>query len=303
MSGRTPEEEDMKRTWYCLSCADRAYSELLNLPISIQMEYLPESGAPPARHRLSIDAHLACSMALVSPHLLWLKAKRLGTSGASRRLVLEDVASRFLIHLQAWFPDTDSYMSATEHCFLKWISLVEMLRLRSELLECSPDAPAEHADLLHECLDYAAQIADETDRVAASGILVHLQDTSATRLSMFGIILHKLYWRFTPPQQALAVGLLKRVLQRCNEHEHAGEMTATAFVARFLRRCLNNIAASRAASRGPTPPPHEDDLFDIVSEERGRRADTSAISCRINRATRSRRLTRSIGEAALKRRS
>lgn len=69
------------------------------------MEYLPESGTVPSRHRLSGDAHLACSMALVAPHLLWLKAKRLNSVGMSRRLVLEDVAARFLLHLKAWFPD------------------------------------------------------------------------------------------------------------------------------------------------------------------------------------------------------
>lgn len=80
-------------------------------------------------------------------------------------------------------------MSPVEHRFLKWIDLIEMLRLRSELLECCSDA--ETSDLLQECLDWATQIADQTDLVADSGILVYLQDTSATRLSTFGIILHK----------------------------------------------------------------------------------------------------------------
>lgn len=80
-------------------------------------------------------------------------------------------------------------MSTAEQCFLKWIDLIELMRLKHELLDCCQ--PFEIQDILQECLLWARRIADQTELVADCGILLYLQDTSATRLSTYGTMLYK----------------------------------------------------------------------------------------------------------------
>lgn len=76
-----------------------------------------------------------------------------------------------------------------ERRFLKLIDLIELLRLKFEILDiCSMQ---ETPDLLQECFNLAELVADQIDLVAESGVLLYLQDTSATRLSSYGSILHK----------------------------------------------------------------------------------------------------------------
>lgn len=80
-------------------------------------------------------------------------------------------------------------MSVAEHAYLKWIDLIELMRLRYELLDCC--LPPAIPDVLQECLLWAVRVADETEHVAEVGILLYLQDTTATRLSTYGTMLYK----------------------------------------------------------------------------------------------------------------
>lgn len=142
---------------------------------------------------------------LTSPHLLWLKMKRneLEMTPTSKRFILDDVYGRFRQHLLTWFPDDESthnpagaadhpaqsVLSLVERRFLKLIDLIELLRLKFEILDvCSMQ---ETQDLLQECFNHAELVANQIDLVAESGVLLYLQDTSATRLSSYGSILHK----------------------------------------------------------------------------------------------------------------
>lgn len=63
------------------------------------------------------------------------------------------------------------------------------MRLKFELFDCSPE-PLQ-GDVLQECMSWARQIGDQTEKVANCGILLYLQDTSATRLSTYGTMLYK----------------------------------------------------------------------------------------------------------------
>lgn len=82
-----------------------------------------------------------------------------------------------------------SALSLVEQRFLKLIDLIELLRLKFEILDvCSAE---ETQDLLQECFNLAELVANQIDLVAESGVLLYLQDTSATRLSSYGSILHK----------------------------------------------------------------------------------------------------------------
>ena len=48
--------------------------------------------------------------------------------------------------------------------------------------------------------------------------------------------------------------LLKRVYRRCSSASEGDKSSATAVVARFLRRCLSNVSVeTRANSRRPSP--------------------------------------------------
>ena len=80
-------------------------------------------------------------------------------------------------------------MSYPERCFLKWIDLIELMRLQYELLDCCQ--PVARPDILQQWLIWATCVADQTDRAAECGILLYLQDTSATRLSTYGTMLYK----------------------------------------------------------------------------------------------------------------
>lgn len=82
-----------------------------------------------------------------------------------------------------------SLLSLIEHRFLKWVDLIELLRLRFELLDCFTDL--ELQDRLQDCLTMADLVTDQTERLAQTGILLYLQDTCATRLSSYGTILYK----------------------------------------------------------------------------------------------------------------
>lgn len=65
------------------------------------------------------------------------------------------------------------------------------MRLQYELLDCTPE-PLQ-PDVLQECLSWAKRIGEQTEAVADCGILLYLQDTSATRLSTYGTMLYKVY--------------------------------------------------------------------------------------------------------------
>lgn len=83
-------------------------------------------------------------------------------------------------------------------------------------------------------------------------------------------------------QQRAVVQLLRRVYQQCIDSSKGDETAATAFVGRFLRRCIRNLslesgAPSRAQSPFPTGQGMNGDggvvnesvnavQFDIVSE-------------------------------------
>lgn len=153
-----------------------------------------------------------------------------------------------------------------ERRFLKLIDLIELLRLKFEILDVC--ASQETPDLLQECFNLAELVASQIDLVAESGVLLYLQDTSATRLSSYGSILHKvsahsgipadrkLFFRLSMTQQRAVVQLLRRVYQRCIESSKGDETAATAFVARFLRRCIRNLSLESAApstAQSPLP--------------------------------------------------
>ena len=64
-----------------------------------------------------------------------------------------------------------------------------MLQQKFEIMLVAP--LDERAELLHDCLALAHSVVDQLDLVADSGSLLYLQDTSASHLSTFGIILYK----------------------------------------------------------------------------------------------------------------
>lgn len=80
------------------------------------------------------------------------------------------------------------------------------MRIKYEILAC---CQGQEADVLQECLVWAVQIARQTELVADCGILLYLQDTSATRLSNYGTMLYKVSYSHTELTSSCFGGLVR----------------------------------------------------------------------------------------------
>jgi hypothetical protein len=57
------------------------------------------------------------------------------------------------------------------------------------MLDCAP--PPNIPVLMNECLVLAQSFASQTEAITEDGCLLYLQDTSATHLSSFGLVIYK----------------------------------------------------------------------------------------------------------------
>jgi hypothetical protein len=72
---------------------------------------------------------------------------------------------------------------------LKWFDLNHLLKIKHEMLDCAP--PPNIPVLMNECLVLAQSFAGQTEAISEDGSLLYLQDTSATHLSSFGLVIYK----------------------------------------------------------------------------------------------------------------
>jgi len=104
------------------------------------------------------------------------------------------------------------------------------------------------------CLGVASQIVDNIEVLAETGELAFLQDTASCMTSSLGVLLRKMFRPATLSQKALIISLLQRLLMTHTRVSGSNSDTATAYVARFIRRLLGAInSESRAESRAVSP--------------------------------------------------
>ncbi|RSH91680.1 hypothetical protein EHS25_009049 [Saitozyma podzolica] len=271
-----------ERTWFCLHCFDRAYSEIFSLPTTIRLEELGdveawanEQGAP----KVEADMHVASAVSTASAQMMWAKFRQSRDSLPRQWQwdFLSDLAAQYERHMKTWFPDDPSTrrFSAAEERSLKWFDLNHLLKIKHEMLDCAP--PPNIPVLMNECLVLAQSFAGQTEAISEDGSLLYLQDTSATHLSSFGLVIYKLFWRLDARQQRLAIQTVRRVHQSCTKVAGTDDQAVTAFVARFLQRLLRMITQDSRANTQPGTPtgdggaapgalPQNNDLFTDLEE-------------------------------------
>ncbi|WVR07895.1 hypothetical protein IAU60_004938 [Kwoniella sp. DSM 27419] len=234
---RLPDDEmaarkilNVERTWQCLFCFDRSWAR--------QHLYLGES----------VDMHLAFSVELCKLKDQWRAICESGiTSPAYCDAVLESVHAQCEALLIKWWPKEVSppgFHYEKEHVGL-WATLDFMLCLKRHMLETNPSDPSR----IDACLGDAARIAEEIDILADNGDLGIMQDTSSCMASSLVVLLRKVFHLASMAQKSLIITLLQRILVAYNRAAGNEINTATAYVARFVRRTLRAIGTeSRAAS-------------------------------------------------------
>ncbi|ORY27888.1 hypothetical protein BCR39DRAFT_536618 [Naematelia encephala] len=248
-----------ERTWFCLSCFDRAYSEIFDLPHTIRLEELGDAEAWANENpdlRIVADLHVASAVATASAQLMWAKFRQTRhTLPPEWRLVfLQDIYAQYERHEEHWFPEHPDrrLFGEVEHRSLRWFDLNHLFKLKFEMIDCA--APAEVPNLIKECLILAHEFTEQTEQLGYDGSLLYLQDTSAAHLSAFGMVAYKLFWLLDVSQKRLILRAVERLHRCCKDVAGGDEDAITAFIARFFQRLLQTInAESRAASRASSP--------------------------------------------------
>ncbi|GFZ49822.1 hypothetical protein JCM24511_07225 [Saitozyma sp. JCM 24511] len=262
---------DSERTWICF---DRGFSTTFNLPPTIRPHQIGDVRDWAQDHPQwlnSIDTHLVCiiecgSLFSCIVGLTPLRGMRLkehwqtfiGNHGEEqpsyyREMVVSEMESRVNEQLIRWFGPSGGppgFLSAEEtRC--KWVFLDLLLAVKRYSLAMSPQDPL----ALEAALSVAVQIVQVVEKITDQGKLQILQDLSSTSTSVLCIFLRRIFQSLSPAQKSTVVALLRRLLE-CNTRVSNGdEDSATAIVARFIRRVLVVIGAeSRSASRPASPP-------------------------------------------------
>jgi hypothetical protein len=206
-----------------------------------------------------------------------------------REMVASEMESRVNEQLIRWFgpsgelrgtwkPKTDKTggppgFLGDEETRCKWVFLDLLLAVKRYSLAMSPQDPL----ALEAALSVAVQIVQVVEKITDQGKLQILQDLSSTSTSVLCIFLRRvsltsalraalatsavltavpqIFQSLSPAQKSTVVALLRRLLE-CNTRVSNGDDdSATAIVARFIRRVLVVIGAeSRSASRLASPP-------------------------------------------------
>ncbi|KAK8844525.1 hypothetical protein IAR55_006371 [Kwoniella newhampshirensis] len=252
---------DVERTWMCF---DRGLSQTYGLPVSIRLNHLMDVSDPAisladryqaytwARDHLylgpSVDMHLASSIELCKLKDQWRAICQTNIGSlAYFDAALDSMNSQGEALLAKWWrkdAPPPGFDYEKEHVGL-WSTLDFVLILKRHNLDIGPSDPA-RIDL---CLADTARIVDEIDILADNGDLEIMQDTESCMTSSLVVLLRKMFHLATRNQKSLIVTLLQRILvahQRvCGDEVN----TATAYVARFVRRTLRAIGTeSRAGS-------------------------------------------------------
>ncbi|WWD22922.1 hypothetical protein CI109_107417 [Kwoniella shandongensis] len=242
---------NLERTWMCLFCFDRGLSQTYGLPVSIRLNHIMDADTWARDHLYlgpSVDMHLASSIELCKIKDQWRAICETNISSISYfDAALDSMSAQCEALLAKWWrkdAPPPGFDYEKEHVGL-WSALDFVLILKRHNLDIGPSDPA-RIDL---CLSDAARIVDEIDTLADNGDLEIMQDTESCMTSSLVVLLRKMFHLATRTQKSLIVTLLQRILvahsRVCGDEVN----TATAYVARFVRRTLRAIGTeSRAGS-------------------------------------------------------
>nr|XP_018263396.1 uncharacterized protein I303_04890 [Kwoniella dejecticola CBS 10117]OBR85554.1 hypothetical protein I303_04890 [Kwoniella dejecticola CBS 10117] len=251
------QKRDGQRTWYCLSCMDRSYSDMFDLPVTTKLEEYGDIEGWVGRLANSphnaADWHLASSMTIASAHHTWMNYKRRRHAMPSdwKRDVMSDLETQFLRHIERWFGPS-SPLSAIERDFLLWYDYRLIVNIKFERLENALSSDA--AALLEDTYNAARIFVDQTRVVAANGSLLYLQDATAVHLSSLGILLYKLFWKFSTARRRSVISMIQEMRQYIQPLADDRQRLYAFYIARFLDRLLLKIKVeSRMPSRAASP--------------------------------------------------
>lgn len=170
------------------------YSDVYGLPPTVRLEEIPDA------HRWAEetawlgcgDMRHACSFSSASTYRMWVKYRR-NLPSMSRDLawaILDDLYTQIDQHRKFWFPDDPAMGVITpfEQTYLKWFDLNHLLKLKYHMLDLC--APPERDAAVLDWLMLAEAFAKQTEALGLLGTLRYLQDTSATHISSFGVMVY-----------------------------------------------------------------------------------------------------------------
>jgi len=130
--------------------------------------------------------------------------------------------------------------SPFEQSVLKWFDLNHLMRIKFLMLDVCPD---HQRDLIvADWLQMANSFTAQTELIAELGCLAYMQDTSATHLSSFGVVGHKMCARISPLQRELVMDYIRRMSACCDRARSAAGNAVMDIVGRFLKRLLDLLS-------------------------------------------------------------
>lgn len=187
------------------------YSDVYGLPPTVRLEEIPDAvrWAEETAWLGCGDMRHACSFSSASTYRMWVKYRR-NLHTMSRDLawaILDDLYAQIDQHMNHWFPAdpcecfslylscesrlTDSatgMITTFEQTYLKWFDLNHLLKIKYHMLDIC--APHERDAAVLDWLLLAESFAKQTEALGLLGTLRYFQDTSATHISSFGVMVY-----------------------------------------------------------------------------------------------------------------
>ncbi|BEJ10772.1 hypothetical protein CspHIS471_0101940 [Cutaneotrichosporon sp. HIS471] len=237
-----------ERTWYTLSSFDRLYSDVYSLPPTVKLDEIPDavSWAEETAWLGCGDMRHACSFSSASTYRMWVKYRRnLATMSPDLSwAILTDLYGQIEQHMKRWFPLDPSTGKITEleQVFLKWFDLNHLLKIKWHMLDLC--APNERDGNVIDWLHLAELFTLQTEAIGLTGILRYFQDTSATHISSFGVMVYNLFSRLPHFQRHVVTGYVRRLSKCCDSATLGDGETVMGFVGRFMQRLLHVLVSS-----------------------------------------------------------
>lgn len=144
-------------------------------------------------------------MSSASTYLMLIELRRTYTNMPRQTAwaLLNSIYTQMDLHLQQWFPEDQSKRASVtlltrqaqgkfppiEQSLLKWFDLNHLLRIKFLMLDVCPDH--QRQQIAGDWLQLADRYTNQTEVISELGYMQYMQDTSATHLSTFGVVGHK----------------------------------------------------------------------------------------------------------------
>ncbi|CAK9779896.1 unnamed protein product [Cutaneotrichosporon oleaginosum] len=253
---------NQERTWYTLSSFDRLYSDVYSLPPTVKLEEIPDA-FPWAEETACLgcgDMRHACSFSSASTYRMWVKYRR-NLATMSQDLawaILTELYAQIEQHMKRWFPPDPATGKITEfeQVYLKWFDLNHLLKIKWHMLDLC--APYERDAMLIDWLHLAELFTLQTEALGMRNTLRYLQDTSATHISSFGVMVYNLFSRLPHYQRRVVTGYVSRLSKCCDSATLGDGETVMGYVGRFMQRLQLVLLSSEEEHALPpseVPPP------------------------------------------------